>query len=151
MDSLGNKLYSNRLAYYENVKNNKFLVTHRSLYTKLKKYLSKLIKNKVLESDIIGAGEFHIINGRVPILNNKTNTFKSEKEHLEYAAIELKKSGLPIEQNTMLKDYSSLGENLDEGHLKELEIVHNVIKVMNNPGLNKISKKLKKLYKKIGR
>lgn len=88
-----------------------YLVTHRSLY-------SFITHTQSAEPDIIAAGEFRIINGRVSQVNNKSGTFKGNQTHLAFAVSFLKTVGLKIEANTDQKDAAEARGNY--GHINEM-------------------------------
>jgi hypothetical protein len=71
------------------------LVTHRSLYERLKKSYPE---GELPE--IVGAGQFKILNGFVYLISNEAGTFWGRKVHLLHAIADFKARGLRIERST---------------------------------------------------
>jgi hypothetical protein len=113
LEASGKLLISDRIADVNmNVSDPsaRYLITHRTL---IHKFIGRYHK----EPKIVAPGEFRISQGRVNFLSNKAGTAYSGRQALMFAAQELsQKFGLPIEKNTILKDFS--GEAGDQRMLR---------------------------------
>ena len=86
------------------------LASHRSLAAKYETQLGKALA-------VRAAGEFHVTNGHVSEVNNRSKTYPGGSVNLDYAVKELEGSGLRVEDRTAKRDYS-LGDKTKDRHLE---------------------------------
>lgn len=119
--------------------------THRALLEKL--------KERDPGAEILAAGEFHVMNGRIAQLNNRAGTFHGGPVQLHLAEQRLRERGLPIEEGTQRVDHSSLNElstgSSSRPHEDVLDSTRTALEVARNATFQKNRDLIKELYKRL--
>ncbi len=121
------------------------LATHRALEAELKK--------SDPNARIAAAGEFHVMNGRIPQLNNRAGSYHGGVLQLEIAKNQLARYGLPIEEGTIRTDYGSIPTDGSTfrplGHEEALDEAETVVRVAKSVELRQARAKIKVFYARV--
>jgi hypothetical protein len=113
------------------------LVTHRSLFSKLQ---------ESFYDAIVCAGEINIVNGRINEVNNRSNTFRGQKKHLDTGLMFFRTAGFEIEGRTKLVDFSDEANHVGLPHTTSLERAKIFLEVKGLKSYNRYVEAYRLLY-----